>query len=154
METKINSREVAQIKRICQNVDGDFQKVNKLKAKIATLQAEVDELQIGIDEMEAPVVRKTGYKSTDLVEKVVSPMYNPDGTPKTDKNGVHMKVTKYVLKYPETIVPPTVETAGSDFDADAAIATPAEAEPVNTEEPVVEEKVETVDNFDFTRFNN
>lgn len=144
MENKnLSLRELSQIKRIAQNVDADYQKVCKLNVKIDALVAERDSLQQGIDEMEAPVIRKTGgYKSTDIYEKQVIPQFNTDGTPKTDKDGRQLRVTKYILKYPDTIVPvstsnnatdivpPTTEgKAGSDFDAD--VSNFAFAEPNN-----------------------
>lgn len=102
----LNNRELAQVKRIAQNVDADYQKVGKLNEKIAELTKERDELQQGIDEMEAPVIRKTGgFKSTDIYEKTIVPQFNENGTPKTDKDGRQLKVTKYVLRYPDTIIP-------------------------------------------------
>jgi hypothetical protein len=104
----LNSRELAQIRRIAQNVDDNFQKVTKMNEKIAELTAQRDELQKDIDEMEAPVMRKTGgYKSTDIYKKVIIPQFNEDGTPKTDKNGRQLKVTKYTLRYEDTILPPS-----------------------------------------------
>lgn len=108
----LNNRELAQVKRIAQNVDADYQKVGKLNEKIAELTKERDELQQGIDEMEAPVIRKTGgFKSTDIYEKTIVPQFNENGTPKTDKDGRQLKVTKYVLRYPDTIVPPVENEA-------------------------------------------
>lgn len=102
----LNNRELAQVRRIAQNVDADYQKVCKLNEKIAELTKERDELQQGIDEMEAPVIRKTGgFKSTDIYEKTIVPQFNENGTPKTDKDGRQLKVTKYVLRYPDTIIP-------------------------------------------------
>ena len=133
----LNARELAQVRRIAQNVDADYQKVGKLNEQIAKLTAQRDELQQGIDEMEAPVIRKTGgFKSTDIYEKTIVPQFNDNGTPKTDKDGRQLKVTKYVLRYPDTIIPPVqneepativdMPVAGNDFDADAqAINTPA-----------------------------
>lgn len=138
-KNSLNARELAQIKRIAQNVDADFQKVCKLNEKIANLTKERDEIQQDIDEMEAPVIRKTGgFKSTDLYEKTVIPQFNEDGTPKTDKDGRQLKVTKYVLRYGDNVFPPkevaentesvstdveelpsTEGKAGSDFDVDA-----------------------------------
>jgi hypothetical protein len=59
---------------------------------------------------------------------------NEDGTAKVDKNGRPIKVTKYTLRFPDTIIPtPTSEgteegtnvismempEAGNDFDKDA-----------------------------------
>ena len=53
---------------------------------------------------------------------------NEDGTAKVDKNGRPIKVTKYTLKFPDTIIPvaentatsaPEAPAAGSDFDKDA-----------------------------------
>lgn len=143
MNNKIlNNRELAQIKRIAQNVDADYQKVCKLNEKIAEMSKERDSIQQDIDEAEAPVIRKTGgYKSTDIYQKVIVPQFNEDGTPKMDKAGRQIKVTKYALKYPDTIVPvgeapagnivpPTTEDKpGSDYDIDADL--PSWATPSN-----------------------
>lgn len=133
-EKILNARELAQVKRIAQNVDADYQSVCKINEKIKELTAQRDSLQQGIDEMEAPVIRKTGFKSTDIYTKVIVPQMNEDGTAKVDKNGRPIKVTKYVLKYPDTIIPtPTSEgteeganvismempKTGNDFDKDA-----------------------------------
>ena len=105
-EKILNNRELAQVKRIAQNVDADYQKVCKLNEKIAELTKERDSLQQGIDEQEAPVMRKTGgYKSTDIFVKTIVPQFNENGTPKTDKDGRQIKVTKYVLRYEDTIIP-------------------------------------------------
>ena len=114
-EKILNQRELGQVKRIAQNVDADFQKVCKLNEKIAELTKERDELQQGINEQEAPVMRKTGgYKSTDIFAKTIVPQFNTDGTPKTDKDGRQIKVTKYVLRYPETIIPVAPETPSNE----------------------------------------
>ena len=95
---ELTSREIAAIKRIAQNVDADFQKVCKLNEKIAKLTEERDTLQKSIDLSEAPVVSRYGYPSTTLVEKQINPLYNADGTPKTDADGRPLKQTKYVWK--------------------------------------------------------
>ena len=95
---ELTSREIAAIKRIAQNVDADFQKVNKLNEKIAKLTEERDALQKSIDLSEAPIVSRYGYPSTTLVEKQINVLYNADGTPKTDAEGRTLKQTKYVWK--------------------------------------------------------
>ena len=111
MEKKLNQMQLGIVKRIAQNVNGNFEKVAKLNEKIEALVEERDTLQTMIDEMEAPVVRMTGgYKSTDLYDKVIVPQFNEDGTPKVnEKTGYQVKTTKYILKYPDTILPPVVE---------------------------------------------
>lgn len=111
MEKKLNQMQLGIVKRIAQNVNGNFEKVAKLNEKIEALVEERDTLQTMIDEMEAPVIRMTGgYKSTDLYDKVIVPQFNEDGTPKVnEKTGYQVKTTKYVLKYPDTILPPIVE---------------------------------------------
>ena len=111
MEKKLNQMQLGIVKRIAQNVNGNFEKVTKLNKKIEALVEERDTLQTMINEMEAPVVRMTGgYKSTDLYDKVIVPQFNEDGTPKVnEKTGYQVKTTKYVLKYPDTILPPVVE---------------------------------------------
>lgn len=136
MEKKLNQMQLGIVKRIAQNVNSNFEKVTKLNEKIEALMEERDTLQTMIDEMEAPVVRMTGgYKSTDLYDKVIVPQFNEDGTPKVnEKTGYQVKTTKYVLKYPDTILPPVVEET-----VEKAV------EAANTEE--VEETVDT-DPFD------
>lgn len=135
-EKVLNARELAQVKRIAQNVDADYQKVCKLEEKIAELTKERDELQQGIDEQEAPVVRKTGFKSTDIYTKVIVPQMNEDGTAKVDKNGRPIKVTKYVLKYPDTIIPventPTEKEEVKEAEAPATEEENVETEKINT----------------------
>jgi len=114
-DKNLNNRELAIIKRIAQNVDADFQKVCKLETKIKELTAEANEISKSIEEMEAPVVRMTGgYKSTDIFKKTIIPQFNEDGSPKTDKDGRQLKVTKYVLRYKDSILPPTENTENTE----------------------------------------
>lgn len=129
-EKILNNRELAQVKRIAQNVDADYQKVCKLNEKIAELTKERDSLQQGIDEQEAPVIRKTGgYKSTDIFVKTIVPQFHENGTPKTDKDGRQIKVTKYVLRYGDSIIP----VAPVNEEGQSEIITPAEPENVVSE---------------------
>ena len=129
-EKILNNRELAQVKRIAQNVDADYQKVCKLNEKIAELTKERDSLQQGIDEQEAPVIRKTGgYKSTDIFAKTIVPQFNEDGTPKTDKEGRQVKVTKYVMRYEDTIIP----VAPVSEEGQSEVTTPTEPENVVSE---------------------
>lgn len=131
MEKKaFNQTQVGIIKRICQNVYGSFEKVNRLNEKKAAIEAEINALQTQIDLMEQPVVNMCGYKSTDIVERVIVPVLNADGTPKKSDKGYAMKQTKWVLKYPDTIIPPVVEAVEEEV-----VDTPVEAE-VNTEAEV------------------
>ncbi len=129
-EKILNNRELAQVKRIAQNVDADYQKVCKLNEKIAELTKERDSLQQGIDEQEAPVIRKTGgFKSTDIFAKTIVPQFNENGTPKTDKDGRQIKVTKYVMRYPDTIIP----VAPVSEEGQSEVTTPTEPENVVSE---------------------
>ena len=109
MEKKFTSRETAMLNRVYQNVDANYQKVKKLTFKRNELQKEIDSLMEEIELTDAPVVKKFGYSSVDLVKKVINPLFNEDGSPKCDKDGHPIKQTKYVLIYPDTIIPPVVE---------------------------------------------
>lgn len=94
--------EIATIKRTAQSVASMVIKKNKIKAQLDELQAEYDTLNTMQEQYEAPIKTMTGgYGTEDLVERVV------ENTGKVDKDGKPIKVTKYVLKYPDTIVPPT-----------------------------------------------
>ena len=105
METrKFSKFEIATIKRTAQSVNPMVSKKAKLREQIAELQAEYDQLDTMQEQYEASIKTMTGgYGTEDLVEKVV------ETTSAVDKNGKPIKVTKYVLKYPETVIPVAAE---------------------------------------------
>ena len=95
--------EIATIKRTAQNVSAMVTKKNKLKEKIEALQAEYNSLVEAQEQFEAPIKGWTGgYGTEDLVEKVVK------DSGKNDEKGQPIKTVKFVLKYPETVIPPAV----------------------------------------------
>ena len=97
--------EIATIKRTAQSVSSMVIKKNKIKAQIDELQKEYDQLATMQEQYEAPIKTMTGgYTTEDLVERVV------ENTGKTDKDGRPIKLTKYVLKYPNTVIPVESET--------------------------------------------
>ena len=92
--------EIATIKRTAQNVAPLVRRKNKIKEQIAKLQEEYDLLNTQQLQWEQAIVTMTGgYTTEDLVEKVV------ETTNSVDKDGNPVKMTKYVLKYPDTVVP-------------------------------------------------
>lgn len=92
--------EIAVIKRTAQNVNPMVTKKTKIAEKIAELSEEYDKLTKMQEQYEASIRTMTGgYGTEDLVDKVI------EDTGKVDKDGKPIKVTKYVLKYPETIIP-------------------------------------------------
>lgn len=98
MDKKFTSRDIASIKRIAQNVAPLVEKKAKLAKKIEELNAEIALTQAQIDAQESYVVTTTGYHTEDLIDRQVLPSFNEDGTPKLDKDGRQIKVTKYVAK--------------------------------------------------------
>lgn len=93
---------VGTLKRTAQNVSPLVIKKQKLLAKKNEIDTELEFIQEQIEQYEAPIKKVTGgYGTEDLIERVV------EATDKTDKNGNVVKVTKWNLRYPETIVPPT-----------------------------------------------
>lgn len=117
-----NSRVIAQIKNIFKANEQDYNKVERLKAKQAELQAEIEELTEGINLAEARVIKVTGgYSSKDIIEVVVTPLFNEDGTPKLDEKGYQQKKKQYVLKYPDTVVPPVVDEVNDAIEIAAEL---------------------------------
>ena len=110
METvKFNKFELSTIKRTAQNVNPMVSRKNKIKAKMAELAAEFNKLAEAQEQFEAPIRTITGgYSSEDLVEKVI------EDTGKLDKNGNPVKVTKWIFRYPDTIIPPHEEGITED----------------------------------------
>lgn len=132
---------VGTLKRTAQNVSPLVIKKQKLIAKKNEIDAELEFIQEQIEQYEAPIKKVTGgYGTEDLIERVV------EATDKTDKNGNVVKVTKWNLRYPETIVPPVEEV---NFEPNTEItANPAKTEDVikatyNAEVEKVEEPSES-----------
>ena len=107
-----------------------------MQAEIAEREEELNSIQIQIDGYQAPIKEATGgFTTEDLVERVV------EATDKLDKDGKPIKVTKWNLKFPETVVPAqyiTAEPADLQVSVDAVNAVeeeledaPVEDEPAN-----------------------
>lgn len=141
METrKFSKFEIATIKRTAQSVNPMVSKKAKIKEQIDALQAEYDQLNTMQEQYEASIKTMTGgYGTEDLVDKVI------ETTSAVDKNGKPIKVTKYVLKYPETVIPVAAEEiedmTAAEVDETAVVEeveTPKDAEtpvsPFMTEE--------------------
>lgn len=99
----------------------------RAQEKIEKLEAEKASYQDIIDSMNATVKKMTGgYTTEDLVNCV------KEGTGKLDDKGKEIMQTRFVLKYPETVVPIEVPTTegqpGSDFDKDAEAECPTHEE--------------------------
>lgn len=108
---KFTKFEIATIKRTAQNVSPMVSKKRKIAAQIIALKEEYDNLTKMQEQYEASIRTMTGGFSTeDLVNKVV------ETTNSLDKNGNPVKVTKFVLKYPDTVVPPTEEISTQEVE--------------------------------------
>lgn len=109
---KFSKFEIATIKRTAQNVNPMVTKRAKLMEQIKALQDEYDQLAVMQGQYEASIKTMTGgYTTEDLVTKVV------ETTNSVDKNGKPIKITKYVLKYPETIIPVTDDEATTSTES-------------------------------------
>lgn len=104
-----STREIAQLKRTAQNVAPMVAKREKLYTKVKELYKEMEVLDAQIDAWESGTKIMTGgYTTSDLVSRVVKEVTADDG-----------KVTKtvsFVLKYPDTVLPPeeTIELGPED----------------------------------------
>lgn len=137
MEKKEFSKfEIAVIKRTAQNVNPMVTKRAKLMEKINALQEEYDKLTVMQEQYEASIKTMTGgYGTEDLVDKVI------EDTSKVNKDGNPIKITKYTLKYPDTVVPPTMDnsdTGDSVDDTEKAPEVEVPAEDAVTIDPTVE----------------
>ena len=101
---ELSKFEIAAIRRTAQNVNAMVTKKTKLKEKIDALQAEYAQIEEAQEQIEVPIRKMTGgYGTEDLIVKVI------EDTGKLDKDGKPVKLAKYVLKYPDTILPPAMD---------------------------------------------
>lgn len=125
---KFSKFEITAIKNTAHSVNPIVKKKNKLIEQVNELQEEINSLQLMQDQYEAPIRTLTGgYCSEDLVDKII------EDTGKTDKEGKPIKTTKYVLKYPETVIPVTMEEENCNNIDEEAVA---EVKEVPAEEAV------------------
>lgn len=120
MEKKFSRFEIATIKRTAQSVNPMVTRKNKLEEMIAELQAEYNQLSLMQEQYEASIKTITGgYGTEDIIEKVI------EETGTIGKDGKLVKTTKYVLKYPDTIIPPTsiTENPEGEIDDEAKVDT-------------------------------
>jgi hypothetical protein len=126
-----------QIKEVEEKVAEQIRK--RAEEKIEKIKAEMSGYQAIIDSLNASVKQITGgYTTEDLVD------IKKEATGQMDqKTGKEIFKTVYVLKYPETVVPPTTEdAAGSDYDKDAEAAEAAPEPECPTHEETSEEMPE------------
>lgn len=118
MEKKFTKIEIAVIKRTAQNVSQFVNKKAKIDAKIAELESEKAMLQPIIESFQGPIREMTGgYTTEDLVNREVVHTGKIDS-----KTGKEIMQTRFVLKYPETVIP-----AAADEEVKEAEDIPTEA---------------------------
>ena len=128
MENKFSQKQIANWRRVRQNIEADLVKLNKVDEKIQSIQADYEEkaqalkakyeekikdiqteaetLRQMIDIQETPVkVATGGFTTQDIFVK------EWQVNDKVDANGKQIRKAVYNLRYPETIVP-SVETEG------------------------------------------
>ena len=98
-EKKFDKFFVANLRRTAQMVSPMVREKQKLQADIAEKQARVTVLNSQIESLDSHVRQECGYGVEDLIVR------NVIDTGKVDKEGRPIKVTKWELRYPETIVP-------------------------------------------------
>lgn len=110
------------MKRTAANVDQFVRRRNTLMAKKNEIDAELETINASIEAADAPTKAMTGgYGSEQLFNKEIT------DTGKVDKNGTPIKTTKFVLKYPETIIPVEEETCNCPCGEDVVCEESAEA---------------------------
>lgn len=138
MKKVISSRELARIKGVVKLLLPEVAKREKLLEKMK----ELDIINATIDSMEAGFKPLTGGMSTlDLINKVVEPAFNEDGSPKLDDKGKQVNKTTFVPN-PKYLVP-TGQNGGYMLNTESweegAEATSENEQSGTTEEPAVKE---------------
>lgn len=96
MEKRISYQEFLAAKRTAQICSPLFLKRENIKKKIDALQEEFNVYDAQIKAFEEGITNLTGLRVEQLIQKVVEPAVNPDGSPKLTKEGKQAKTTKYV----------------------------------------------------------
>ena len=131
MENKFSQKQIANWRRVRQNIEADLTKLANVDEKIQSIQADYEEkaqalkakyeekikdiqteaetLRQMIDIQETPVkVATGGFTTQDIFVK------EWQVNDKVDANGKQIRKAIYVLRYPETIVPPVIVIVPGD----------------------------------------
>ena len=104
-EKKFDKFFVANLKRTAQMVSPMVREKVKLLADIEEKQNRVATLDAQIESLDSHIRQECGYGVEQLITRRVV------DTGKVDKEGKPVKVTKWELNFPETIVPPQEQPA-------------------------------------------
>lgn len=104
-EKKFDKFFVANLKRTAQMVSPMVREKVKLLAEIEEKQNRVATLNAQIESLDSHIRQECGYGVEQLITRKVI------DTGKVDKEGKPVKVTKWELNFPETIVPPQEQPA-------------------------------------------
>lgn len=115
-EKKFDKFFVANLKRTAQMVSPMVKEKQKLMAEVNAKNMRIAALDAQIESLDGHVRRETGYGVEDLIVREVV------NTGKVDKEGRPIKMTKWNLRYPETIVPPTEEAQPAEIPAEETIS--------------------------------
>lgn len=130
--------QVATLKRVAQSVSPLVRAKEKLVNQITECEQELKSIQVQIDAFQGPIKEMTGgYTTEDLVVREVSV------TDKLDKEGKPVKVTKWVLRYPDTVIPVEQEEQGVPEEAESVV------EDMPSVTPAEEPQESSDSNFDF-----
>jgi len=138
----------AQIKEVEEKVAEQIRK--RAEEKIEKIRLEMNGYQSIIDSLNASVKQITGgYTTEDLID------IKKEATGQMDqKTGKEIFKTVYALKYPETVIPPTTDGTGSDYEKDAESIQEPEAnempEELMAEQAEAAEEAENADPFSET----
>lgn len=123
MNTEVNFKSkwfIGKLKNDAKNVYSVIDSIEKKKAEIAEKGKELKNLEHEYELRNAITKEQTGYNADELVDRVVTP---------TDK----FKKVSWVLKYPDTVIPPVAVVTAAAVDN---VQDPVNyASPVTTEEP-------------------
>lgn len=122
----ITERQLTSVKRVAMNVNPLVTNKNKCITKIQELTQEVEILDAEITGHEGGIIALTGYKSGDLVKKVVTKI------DKYDKNGKQLTKTEYI---------PTDKLV---FDEEKKVYNIVDSTDCEWENPVVEDVTESI----------
>lgn len=130
--------QVATLKRVAQSVSPLVRAKEKLVNQITECEQELKSIQVQIDAFQGPIKEMTGgYTTEDLVVREVSV------TDKLDKEGKPVKVTKWVLRYPDTVIPVEQEEQGVPEEAESVVGN------ISPFVPAEESQESSDSNFDF-----
>ena len=124
------------IKLAAQQIYQYSDRIAMLREHIASIEKQIKEYEDIQEDLGALCYKWTGYKPTDLIDRIFKE------TDRKDKDGESIKLKVFAFRYPDTIVPPVTDEEIAEYATEEDFPIEVQTTDIDTSNPAVEPTIE------------